>query len=50
VGASSTKFAASPALAEYRGMAASRNATSPTKNKQLEITHHLYVIARRLGI
>jgi hypothetical protein len=50
VTADPSKFAPSPALGEYRAMAASRNSTSLGKNKQLEVAHHLYTVARLLGI
>lgn len=50
VAASPTKFDSSPALVEYLRQHSSGSQSSLGKNKELEISHHLFVVARRLGI
>jgi len=44
------KFDKSPAFNSYLAWAANRANTSLGKNKELEISHHIYVMAKRLGI
>ncbi|MEZ0579257.1 sce7725 family protein [Nocardioides sp. MH1] len=44
------RFVASPALADYAAQLTSGNATSQGKNKQLQIEHHLFLVARHLRL
>jgi len=45
-----TKFERSPALAEYLALLATGSHSNLTKNKELQIAHHLFSVGKRLGI
>jgi hypothetical protein len=50
INATPHRFESSPALTSYLSQLSTGNATSPANNKSLQIQHHLFAVARHLGI
>lgn len=50
ISATPSRFVASPAIANYLTQLSTGNSTNLTNNKRLQIVHHLYEVARHLGI
>lgn len=50
IAATPNRFRNSPALKDYQQQAKTGQYTSPEKNKRLQISHHLYTVARHLGL
>jgi hypothetical protein len=50
VAATPTRFRKSPALDDYLHQAKVGQYTSPERNKRLQIIHHLFTVARHLGL
>jgi hypothetical protein len=48
--ATPTRFALSPAIVDYQAQAATGHATNLTKNKQLQIMHHLFTVGTHRGV